>query len=341
MMRMHVRLGAAWAAALIGVVLQGCVGPGREAAPRQDEGGVRVSLIEHRGFEDCVELAAGAARVVVVPQWAGRLSVADFGGGNVLKSDPRIDGRMLGDDVPWMPWDGNATDLMRGSDRRSQWPPLWLHPYEVVQLGDDFVELRSRPGADTGLRVSKRYELAGDGRSLRYTVTITRIDGDEAEGWTIWERALMPVQRYALAPLRRAGMFPDGYATRDGGAVDPADRVSVAGDYLAMRPGTTQGAGLAVQLAAGWLAAVNRDGVLLMTFPIEPAGDYPHYDGATAIPWIGADVIEMEPVAPQARLRQGESASFTQVWRWLTPPASIDLSQPAAVGRWVDANLDF
>lgn len=323
------------------LLLVGCAVGGHEPVGGPDKGGVRVAYVEHRGFADCVELTAGPTRVVVVPQWAGRLSVVDFGGGNVLKTDPRIDGRALAADVPWMPWDGNATDLMRGSDRRSQWPGLWLHPYQVVQLGGDFIELRSRPSADTGLQVSKRYELAGDGLSLRYTVKITRLDGDAAEGWTIWERALMPVGRYALAPLRRGGAFPEGYTTRDGGTVAPADRVTVAGDYLVMRPGTTQGAGLAVQLAAGWLAAVADGGVLAMTFPLEPTGPYPHYDAATAIPWIGPDVIEMEPVAPQMHLKRGESASFTQVWRWLTPPSNLDLTQPAAVGRWIDGTVDF
>ncbi len=304
-------------------------------------GGAQVQRIEHRGFAGCVELAQGSTRVVIVPQWAGRLSMLDFGGGNLLKHNPMIDGRALAADVPWMPWDGNATDLMRQSDGRSQWPSLWLHPYEVVEAGPGGVALRSQPSVETGLVVDKRYELIDDGKALRYTVTITRVSGDPAEGWTIWERALMPVQQYALAPLKR-GKLADGYATRDGGVIDPPDRVTVAGgegQYLVMRKGTKEGAGLAIHLAHGWLAAVWGQGVLAMTFPIDEKGTYPHFNGATAIPWIGPDVIEMEPVGPLVHLKEGESASFTQVWRWLPLPEEVDGNDPAAVGRWVDERV--
>lgn len=318
-------------------------------------GGVQVGTIEHRGFEGCVELAAGATRLVVVPQWAGRLSVVDFGSGNLLKHHAAIDGKALSSDVPWMPWDGNATDLMREGDGRSQWPPLWLHPYEMVETGPDSVTLESGPSAETGLRVRKTYVLDPSGTALTYTITITRVSGDAGEGWTVWERALMPVERYALAPLKRGGAFPEGFKPRDGGVVEPADRVSVAGDYLVMRKGTEKGAGLAVQLSAGWLAAVSDAGVLAMTFPIRDGRSaqeaqeaqeaqaaqaaYPHFEGATAIPWLGSDVIEMEPVGPLVHLQEGESASFTQVWHWLPLPADVDVNHPATVGAWVDAQV--
>lgn len=334
-----------WRAGLLLLLVYAPTGCATTSMPSEDEtaGGVQVRRIEHRGFEDCVELTAGATRVVVAPQWAGRLSVLDFGAGNLLKHNASIDGKALAPEVPWMPWDGNATDLMRASDGRSQWPGLWLHPYEVVETGDHSVTLKSQPSAETGLVMSKRYELIEDGKALRYTVTITRVSGDPAEGWTIWERALMPVQQYALAPLKRGDGFPQGFEGRDGGVVDPADRVSAAGGYLVMRKGTREGAGLAIQLARGWLAAVSSEGVLAMTFPIHPKGAdnaYPHFNGATAIPWIGPDVIEMEPVAPQAHLELGESASFTQVWRWLPLSADVDVNNPAAVGRWVDEQVE-
>ena len=87
-----------------------------------------VATIGHRGLEGCVELRAGDTRVVVAPPWAGRLSVLDFGWGNVLARDPKVDGKVLAPEAAWAPWDGNATDILR-SDGRHQWPRLWLHPW--------------------------------------------------------------------------------------------------------------------------------------------------------------------------------------------------------------------
>lgn len=55
--------------------------------------GVKAETVKHRGIEGCVEITAARTRLVVVPAWAGRISVLDFGAGNVLWTDPKLDGK--------------------------------------------------------------------------------------------------------------------------------------------------------------------------------------------------------------------------------------------------------
>ena len=298
---------------------------------------VEVTEMEHRGLTNCVEITAGQTRVIVAPAWAGRVSVLDFGAGNVMFRDAGLDGKTVGPDAGWMLWDGNATDVVR-SDGRSQWPPLWLHPYEMASMGGNHVEMCSDVNADTGLIASKRYELSDDGRTVTYTFTVTRQAGGAAEGFTVWERALMRVGRYAIAPLDRTWGDGKGWRQREARPrwVYPQTCLQEVGDTLVMRSGIYEPVGLAVRLRAGWIAIVEAEGVMLIEFPLEADGSYPHHGGANFMPYLNQESIELEPVSAEFHLEVGQTASFTQQWRWLAPPANLDLDDPAAVAKWVE-----
>ncbi|MCC7406618.1 MAG: hypothetical protein IT442_01005 [Phycisphaeraceae bacterium] len=303
--------------------------------------GVEVSTVKHRGLEGCVSLSAGSTTAVVVPAWAGRLSELDFTGtgqANLFLPNEKLDGRTLDPSMPWAPWDGNPTDLKRTGDGRNQWPGLWLHPWPNVNMLPGSVEVQSDEAAagQTGLVFAKRYQLSPDGKQLTYTATIKRVSGDEADGWTIWERAMMPVSRYLIAPLGVNEAYPRGWMTRDNSTVDPVDRVTTQDGYLVLRVGTSKGVGLAAHLRAGWLGVVFEQGILLMTYPIDEKGVYPHYDGANAIFWITDKEIEIEPISAELKVKTGQSASFVQQWRWLGAPKGVNLDDPKAVGRYIE-----
>jgi hypothetical protein len=293
-----------------------------------------VTTIEHRGLEGAVGVTAGPAKLVVVPAWAGRMSVLDFGGGNVLWQDGGVDGKTLAADVPWMPWDGNATDLVR-ADGGMQWLELWLRPYPQVRLIEYGVELQSGPDGKAQLTATKRYELSADGRQMTYTATATNV-GQEPAGWTVWERAQMLVPRYLIAPLDTRGPISGGWRLRSAAKEAPPALVQTHGDYLVLRPGSKEGVGLSVRLRAGWVGVVHEDGVVLIQYPIDGGGEYAHFGGGNFMPWIGERAIEVEPVSPQKMLKNGESVSLVQTWRWLELPKGVDVSNPQAVGAWVD-----
>jgi len=310
----------------IAVAVAGCSSP------------VAVATIGHRGLEGCVELRAGGTRVVVAPSWAGRLSVLDFGWGNVLAHDPKVDGKVVEPEVAWAPWDGNATDVL-GSDGRHQWPRLWLHPWPAVEFLPGGVEVTSTVNRETQLSLTKRYELSPDGRALTYAVTVACHGGRRAQAWTVWERAMMamPEGSYAIVPVARSKAFPDGWRVQEKSVVDPPDRAVAHGEFLVLRAGTKKGAGLAARLRAGWLGVVRGRHVLLMTFPLEESGHHTHHGGAHALFWLAEGAIEMEPLSAEDRLRHLESLTFTQVWHALDLPDDVPSDSPAAVGAWLDA----
>ncbi|MCC7145038.1 MAG: hypothetical protein IT443_01185 [Phycisphaeraceae bacterium] len=308
--------------------------------------GSEETIMTHRGFDGCVQLQVADTQVVAIPAWAGRLSVVDFGAGNILRQDPNLDGKQLPSDVPWMPWDGNATDIKRTSDGRNQWPGLWLHPWQVVESSPRSVKMQSPENQDLGLSASKHYELSADGKKLTYTFAVQRVSGDEQAGWTVTERAMMPLKGgYLIVKAKKSPAFPAGWKNRDGTTVEPADRLTAVGDYLVLRPGTQKGAGLEINLQSGWIGIVTADrdgqpaGVMLLRFPLSKDGPYPHYDASHFVPWIAPDFIEVEPVSPEFKLKVGEQYQFTQEWQWLGVPKIDDPADPQKVAQWIESQL--
>jgi len=320
------------------------------------KGAVKVATLAHRGFKDCIEVVAGKTRLVVVPAWAGRISVLDFGWGNVLWSDPKLDGKVVPPNQEWALWDGNATDIVR-SDGKRQWKGLWIHPWPKVEPLDDGVRISSPEKTEANLSARRTYRLTPDGRTLGYNFLISDEGGPPA-GWTIWERALVPAGGYLIAPVAKGGAFPNGCAVRDAGVVDPPDRAAAVGDFLVMRAGTRKGVGLAARLRAGWIGSVRDGHALLVTFPIAKEGKtspavgpgdrpkivhptpqpeirYAQCGGAHAAFWVAPDQLEFEPLSWEIAGGPG-SSYFGQVWHGLDLPAEINRDDPAAVGQWLD-----
>jgi len=297
--------------------------------------------LTHRGHDGCVEITTTSTRVVVVPAWAGRLAVVDFGRGNVLHVNKSIDGTVLPPNSGWMHWDGNATDVVR-HDRRNQWKGLWLHPWTDVSATGGRVEIASPLRTEAGVSGRKVYELAPDGSSLAYTFTITQ-ESDDVQPWTIWERALVPGGGYVVAPVAKTRTFPRGWIVRDGTTVEPEDRAASAGAFLVVRSGTKKGAGLAARLrpagGRGWIASIRDRHAFLILWDVAAEGDYPHYDGAHAIFWLAPDTIELEPLSPQVMLRRGTSLALAQTWRGVPIPADVDARDAAAVGAWLERQV--
>lgn len=335
-----------WARRLLAAALTVVVGPlgctRLQAAPpaATKPAATNVQTSEFRAMADCIEMSQGRTSVVIVPAWAGRVGKLDFGAGNLVLNNPKVDGQILKPEIGWGLWDGNATDLVQRADgkTKNQWKGLWLHPYPTVRRSDGVVELQSVASDEARLQVTKRYELLDGGRALRYDCRI-KSTADAPANWTVWERLLVPGEpgSYAICPVKSGEAYQDGYIVRDNTKVEPPEHVTRKGDYLVIKPGLKQGAGLAAQLERNWMASINGRRVLLMTYRTGSARtQYPHYDGANAIFWIAPDAIELEPLSAEVTLQPGHSFTFTQVWYGLEMPAEIDPADYKAVGQWLD-----
>jgi len=296
---------------------------------------------KHRGIADAVQVSALKTRMVVVPSWAGRISLLDFGWGNILHNDPKVDGKVLKADQAWGPWDGNATDVVRGvvgKGSKNQFKGLWLHPWTKIGAPDGRwnVEIASDVSPDAGLSAKRAYRFPYGGSLLEYVFTITNESAEAAE-WTIWERAMVKAGDYCLAPAAKEGAYPKGWKVRDQTKSVPADNAETVGDFIVLKAGH-KGAALAARLRDGWIATVYGRNVFLMTWKLDRDGTYPHYDGANSVFWISQDYIEIEPISPTMKLAKGKGMSFRQTWRALKLPESVDPADVRAVGKWLAEN---
>ncbi len=298
---------------------------------------MEVRTVQHRGFDDAIELTRGDARVVVVPAWAGRMSVLDLGAGNLLLIDPRVEqGKTLGPGQGWMLWDGNATDVADEAGR-SQWKQLWLHPWSVETRGPGGVTLASKVNTQAGLSAARWYRLDDRGLIMKYTITS---HAPEPRRWTIWERALVPAEdTFVLVPVDAGAdsfeAFGGGWKVRDGKRVQPVDRAVGRDGLLVLRGGTEQGVGLAARLTDGWIGIVRDGQVALLRWQIDPEARYVVEQGAHAVFYLAEHAIELEPLSPQFLLQPGKSASFEFLWQKLGRPEGVDPSDPDAVAEWV------
>jgi hypothetical protein len=356
------RLATGWAALAIALALLCAAGTTAPAA-EESAATLKIQAVTHRQIDGCLEMTLGKMRLVAVPAWAGRISLLDFGGGNVFWNDPKVDGKVLPLNEASGPWDSSATDIatMVGQQRKSQWKGLWLHPWKTLRVPGlptftaepgakanfsvtrscapgsppERVEISSDTSAETHLSAGRAYAPAADGRSLTYTYTIISHGGD-ARGWTVSERARVPGGGYAIAPIRRGGAFPEGWTARDKTAVDPPELAKPAGDFLVLRAGARKEAALAARLRAGWLANVRGGHAFVMTWPIAEDGKCPAYGGANALLAIGEDYLELGPLSAEMALEEGQTATFTQVWRWLALAPGVREDDPSAVGKWIE-----
>jgi hypothetical protein len=299
---------------------------------------VEVSKVTHRKFTDCVEVKAGQTRLVVVPSWAGRISVLDFGGGPVLKSNAGLDGKVVPAAEEWAPWDGNATDVYRGADGKNQFKGMWLHPWSKVKLLPDGVELASDVVPAIQLSAQRRYRLSPDGRQLTHEYTITS-HGGKPTSWAVWERATLTADGYAVVPVETTPKLPQGWMLRENTTIQPPEHAQTREGFLVIKPKTKAGGGMAARLRAGWAASVRGQRVLLITFPIDPKGTYRRFEGSHCLLWLAPDFLEFEPLSAESTLKPGESFTFPMVWRWLDLPADVDGQDAVAVGRWLESKV--
>jgi len=334
MPRLRTRLIAFGGLLAAAVCISACTAAATYPAPEVEK------MDKHRGIAGAVQVSIGKARMVIVPAWAGRLSLLDFGWGNVLHNDPKVDGKVLKSDQAWGPWDGNATDVVRGvvgKGSKNQFKGLWLHPWPKVSTpGGGSVEIASDVSRNAGLSAKRSYRLLCDGACLQYDFTITN-EGGQAAKWTIWERAMVKAGDYTIAPAAKEGAYPEGWKVRDQTRSIPADNAKTVGDFIVFKAGL-KGAGMAARLRDGWIATVYGRNVFLMTWKLDPRGSYPHYDGANAVFWIARDFIEIEPLSPTVKLAKGKSLSFRQIWRGLELPDGLDPGDVRAVGKWLTKN---
>ncbi len=291
----------------------------------------------HRGIPRCVEVTGGEIRFVVVPTWAGRLSLLDFGQGNVLFNNPKVDGKRLSMGQSWGVWDGNATDVVLGTGEGSlnQFSGIWLHPWSIIEQLNDGIRIAGGYNSQAGLSAERIYQLDKKRQTLQYTYRITA-EKTGNEPWTVRERCVFPGDATVFAPLDQS----DPKANRKHASENKTSKLTstnIIEDMLVLQCNPAGGISLAATLREGWIAVLQGRSVMLMQFKIIPNGSYLHEDGVHAFFWLAPNYIEVEPLSPTVSLPSKQSLSFKQIWSHRLVPNEIDSADITAVGQWLRA----
>ena len=299
-----------------------------------------VMNVSYAGYEGCLALESGEARVVLGPHAGGRVLEYSWKGENALFLDPAQDGWTWQPDAPRAEGErgvnpsGGRCDI--GPEhvvlRR---PTLWLGAWTVETVGSRSGRMTSQDDPSTGVRLVRDFRLGDEGSHqshLRFTQTMVNVS-DRTTEWCHWSRTFARHGGIGIMPLTERPMsrFPRGYvmygaAEGVGPAIGfrPEDpniirKTTSRGDFLLLT-GVPRNAKLGFDSYAGWLAyLLPGDLLFVKRFSVFPDRVYNEVAGITSCIYYPRErFVELEPIGPRETLAPGEQASFTEEW-WLLP----------------------
>ncbi len=278
-----------------------------------------ATTIDFGRFKACPVLSNQTVRVVLCPQYGGRVLEYALGGKNALF----VSAVDLGTDKPDSGWKHDPSagrfdigpELMmprRDTLFRGQWKTEWIDPLHV--------RLVSEPCPETGVRLERDFKLSLNSSLLTIEQRIFNVT-TEAVRYCHWSRTLANGAGIVLIPLSEPGRFPNGYVRYDDGALTlrPTDpNVRIRDGFLEIL-GPPMSPKLGMDSMTGWLAHQQTSGLLFIKkFPTYPDRPYAEVAALTIATWTPAsgETVELEPIGPTELIAPGASASFQEDW-WL------------------------
>jgi hypothetical protein len=278
-------------------------------------------FININGYNDCIEMINGDARVVIEPNCGGRILYYEYNGVNALYVDPAEDGYLLesgksppGTNTPC----GGRCDI--GPELTTPpHPDLWLGNWIARVLDDQSVEMTSIMDHETGVQLTRTVSLEEYFAKLKFTQSILNIS-ESPKQYCHWSRTLCTGGGIAIAPINRDSRFPSGYITYGPGDVmnyrpECEPNVCVHEGLLQIY-GPTSHKKFAMDLSEGWLAYLTRDSRLFIKkFPVYPGRLYGDMSAHNMSFWYNAEqMCEIAPTGPLEFIQPSYEASFAETW---------------------------
>jgi hypothetical protein len=316
--------------------------------------------IDYYGYSGCIALENGTTRVVLGQHAGGRVLEYALHGENALYLAPDQAGWVYREGEPPIHISAGRCDV--GPEhvvpRR---PTLWLGAWTGEITGPRAARMVSQDDPETGVRLTRDFELDAASSRLRFTQRQTNVSRRVTE-WCHWSRTFARHGGVGVMPLTERPMsrFPKGYVMYGsagpgiGAAIgfrpeDPQITRQRAGgrDYLVIA-GVPQAPKLGFDSYAGWFAYIEPHGVAFVKrFAADPNRVYNEVAAITSCIYYPKDrFVELEPIGPRETLEPGQSASYTEEWELFPFPLPAagdapDLEALAALaeGRasWDDA----
>jgi hypothetical protein len=301
------------------------------------------SHIDYFGYQQCIVLENGRARVVLGHQAGGRVLEFSLDGVNAILLHP--------DQAGWV-WDGqNRVGITGGrfdigpEKLIPKRDALWLGPWEAEITGPGSARLTSVEDEATGVQLTRDFILDAESNQLSVTQSVRNVS-DRVTRWCHWSRTFSTGHGICVLPLDDRSKFPDGYIMYGPGSVmdyKPDDRnIYRDGDYLVVRD-TPLRPKLGMDSMVGWFAYLTEQNVMFVKqYPTFPDRVYNEMAGLTISIWYKDDeVCELEPIGPMETLSPGEMSSFTETWSLVEyafpKDRKVDVGE---VGKLVESRLE-
>lgn len=283
-----------------------------------------MERVEYQGWRNCFRLATGLVDLIITGDVGPRIIRLGFvGAENEFKEFDRMLGLTGGDE--WRIYGGHrlwhAPEVMP----RTYFPDN--HPVDVRDHGD-FVRVTAPTETTTGIQ--KELDLRLDDRTAHvHIVHRLRNMGPWPIELAPWALSVMAPGGVAIIPLPQEdeGLLPSSVVS-----IWPYTRMSdprwVWGDryiLLSQTPGASTRQKTGIHATSGWAAYARNDHLFVKRFHYQPSASYPDF-GCTVETYTDGEMLELETLAPLARIAPGDSVEHTEDWYLLrdVPPVRTE-----------------
>jgi hypothetical protein len=288
--------------------------------------------IKQNGYDHCIALSNGRVRVVLEPDYGGRVLEYSLDGVNVLYIDPSEDGLTYkpGKKHPngWSPCAGRFD--IGPETITPEHLPLWMGRYEAHITGPYSARLTSPKDETLGIQLVREFVLDEKTSRLSCTQVIKNI-GSKTVRFCHWSRTFVLGGGICFVPVDlNTSRFPKGYilyGPNNTMLYQPEDHPNVRiRDGVLEIMGPQESTKYAMDACEGWLAYLMRQGRLFVkTFPLYPGRVYGEMTGNNASVWYNQTLMcEVEPIGPIETILPGQSADFTECWHLFEFPYPAD-----------------
>lgn len=302
----------------------------RGAVAATPEGTARIDFF---GYTGCVALQNEHTRVVLCHQAGGRVLEYALDGKNAIALDESGKGSVV---KPGQKASMTGGRIDVGPEQTiAKHPVLWEGEWTAETPAPWTANLTSQVDPNTGLQLVRTFVLDPHSSRLDVTQTMRNVSAEMIE-CCHWSRTFGQGHGLAVVPVSEPSRFPSRYVMYEGQMVQlkPVDPHIQLRDGCLIIDGVPKQPKLGFDSTAGWFAyAMPNDLVWIKRYPTYP--DRPYTDAACltlSIWYPDKPMVELEPIGPRERLKQGESASFTETWTLDAFPfpssgAGVDLNQ--------------
>jgi len=282
-------------------------------------------FITSHGYENCVELTNSVCRVVLDPNFGGRVLVYEIDGKNALYVDPEKNGF-----IP-VPGEWRGLSGMQPSAGRFDIGPeknkvdtkiFFLGKWNAEITGKFSARMTSQINEKENLQVVRDFQLDPNTSKFRITQTIKNL-GNTPRKLCYWSRTFATGGGICIVPLSNPNRFPKRYISYTNSnsmlfVPEPEENIKVMIDYLLIL-GPVKLPKMVFDTDKGWLGYITKDD-MLFTKTYEYNKNY-EYGEMAAVPlsiWYKDEIVaELEPIGPWEWIDPQKETSFSETWHLL------------------------